>query len=298
MASHRLHWDAKAPITRTLARIFALAGMYPVALISPLVYRAVARNDGAETLRLLDKCPAALLPLHEDQVSPFAMAVINEHGVAASALARRFPHLLTDRDSSGRTPLLQAAVGVDFKPRHIDLLISLGADPLSRDDSGRTALHWSLSHSMEMTNTMLQNGVPVNAANNDGITPLMTAAMRSRSDAVEKLLAFGADIHAADASGKTAVAHAIGAGALGTAAFLIDRGAKVNLDDPALERALRVATEEMETDFLKAIGRLQSEAADKARIALEGEVSAMSAGTENDVVVRPLRLLPRKASTP
>jgi ankyrin repeat protein len=69
------------------------------------------------------------------------------------------------------------------------------------------------------------------------ITPLMLASRSSRIDAVEMLLAHGADPNAVDSNGNTALAHAVLAGQEEAVTVLLRSGA-----DPNLEKAEGLAT--------------------------------------------------------
>ena len=78
---------------------------------------------------------------------------------------------------------------------------------------------------------LLQQGINVNAADNDGETALMEAADSRNADAVRVLIANGADVNAADEDGETALMIAADEGNLEAVKLLIEAGANVNARD-------------------------------------------------------------------
>ena len=80
-----------------------------------------------------------------------------------------------------------------------------------RDACGRTALHHASSCGHTgCARELITRGADVNAATNNGITPLMLASWRGRIDAVRLLLIAGADKRRVDAEGRTAHSEAGG----------------------------------------------------------------------------------------
>jgi ankyrin repeat protein len=81
---------------------------------------------------------------------------------------------------------------------------------------GGKPLHWASEHAPKTVRVLLDRGADVNSRNvrreSDlfGMTPLiMNATQRDDcAEVTEQLIAAGADIHATDAKGKTAIAHA------------------------------------------------------------------------------------------
>lgn len=104
---------------------------------------------------------------------------------------------------------------------HVDitrLLLDAGAD-IEADEIncyGGKPLHWASEHAPDTVRLLLERGADVNARNVKtdskfyGVTPLIMNATQKDdcSEIAELLLASGADIHAKDGAGKTALAHA------------------------------------------------------------------------------------------
>ena len=117
----------------------------------------------------------------------------------------------------------------------VTLLLDAGAD-IEADETncyGGKPLHWASEHAPDAVALLLRHGADVNSRNlkadSDffGMTPLIMNATQ-RDDCAEVtalLLAAGADIHAEDAAGKTALAHALARGLTNIAAVLRAQGA-------------------------------------------------------------------------
>ncbi len=75
---------------------------------------------------------------------------------------------------------------------------------------------------------LLARGADVNAANKEGETALMVAALEGRTEMVRFLIERGADLEARDVVGATALLYAALGGSLDTIKLLIEKGA--NLD--------------------------------------------------------------------
>jgi ankyrin repeat protein len=93
-----------------------------------------------------------------------------------------------------------------------ELVLEAGADPAARGDDEENALHvaaetyqpqWFIERLAEL-------GVPVDAGNDRGHTPLMRAVIHDNVPAIEALLEAGADPHVRDAEGRTALDYARG----------------------------------------------------------------------------------------
>jgi len=111
---------------------------------------------------------------------------------------------------SGATPFIRAAQSGDIEL--LKLLIKHGADPLIKTDFGDTALTaaagvgWvegvtyehSAKANVETAKYLLDLGLDPNAANGDGRTPLMGAALKGRSEVVQILVDRGARLDQRD----------------------------------------------------------------------------------------------------
>ena len=112
---------------------------------------------------------------------------------------------INQRENQGITPLM-AAVMVG----HIEAarkLLELGADTHVLDMEGKSALHFSCAKGdfPKIVDMLLTNGADINQRSCRGYTPLMAAVAVGRLETVRKLLELGADIHALDMEGNSAL---------------------------------------------------------------------------------------------
>lgn len=75
----------------------------------------------------------------------------------------------------------------------------------SRDEDGRTALHWACDGGhLQLARRLLQNGATPDLQDDDGATPLHMAVVCDEPEIVEMLLDFGASISLTDKAGEAA----------------------------------------------------------------------------------------------
>lgn len=159
------------------------------------------------------------------------------------------------RDEQGETPL-HAAVRRQKDDALIAQLVAGGADVSARDALGNTPLHtaawWGKDSAVR---TLLGLGAPVNARNTRGDTPLCVALQCETAypgcdytlARVRALLEGGADVHAANELGRTAL-HEASEGYLQAyhqgaelVRILLDAGANPNAQDAEGNTALHLA---------------------------------------------------------
>jgi ankyrin repeat protein len=111
---------------------------------------------------------------------------------------------------AGATPLVRAAQSSDVELMKV--LVAYGADPKAKTDHNDTALTaaagigWvegvtyerSVKENLSAIQMLLDLGLDPNAANNDGRTPLMAAAMKGRNEVVQLLVDHGARLDTRD----------------------------------------------------------------------------------------------------
>ena len=111
---------------------------------------------------------------------------------------------------AGASPFVRAAQSSDLEL--LKLLVKHGADPMLRTDFGDTALTaaagigWvegvtyehSPKQNVETVKYLLELGLDPNAANSDGRTPLMGAALKGRNEVVTVLVDHGAKLEQRD----------------------------------------------------------------------------------------------------
>lgn len=163
------------------------------------------------------------------------------------------------RDSLGETPLFYAAFSGSKETA--ESLIAHDADINATDREEFTPLHTAAYQSRrEVVELLIRKGAKVNARSRDGSTPLHKAivwfagtrrghrALTSEAEitsmmgVVKLLLAGGADVNAADASGVTPLILAASSGQKDLVELLLARGAAVNAKDQEGAGALYVAT--------------------------------------------------------
>jgi ankyrin repeat protein len=138
--------------------------------------------------------------------------------------------LLTEWKATGKPwpigpddkPLLFLAIEGrdDAHPQIIEFLLANGADVAARGPLGMTALHWAAANGyVERTEQILKHRPSLEATDSHGRTPLLVA----HRDAAEKLLAAGANVRASDKDGMTALHYAAQSGSAHLA-LLFDAG--------------------------------------------------------------------------
>ena len=177
-------------------------------------------------------CSLALAALAADDPRAALFAAVRNTDVAAIKAALDQGADVNAKHETGISAIWIAAS--KGKPEIVELLLSRGADPNSRDREGRNALMLMSMESrrdkdIELTiedrekiepklryrrrdraveligETLLNAGCDVNAADNKGRTPLMYAAIFERPSAVNLLLKRGANINARDQNGQSAL---------------------------------------------------------------------------------------------
>lgn len=106
-----------------------------------------------------------------------------------------------ERDRPGRTPP-HYAVG---DPPHDLPSIAVQSDPEVAAENLRKSNEFKIANSK----ALIDQGADVNAANDEGLTPLHAAASRDSVDVVRLLLDASADVAAADSKGETPLYKAV-----------------------------------------------------------------------------------------
>ncbi len=148
---------------------------------------------------------------------------------------------INERNSDGRSPILLAVMynkaemvrllirsGADIKTpyrfgesllhvainRDSDMamkeLIDAGVNIDARNEKGETSFFIGASLGRKSTSILLNAKADVNARNNDGQTPLISAAVLCNLESIDMLLKSGADVNATDLHGNTALTNAAG----------------------------------------------------------------------------------------
>ena len=134
---------------------------------------------------------------------------------------------VNSRDTSGNTPLMQAAVY--STPALLEFLLSHKADVNAANKAGHTAVMRAMPD-LAKIELLVEHGADVNAATEEGRTPLMLAAgIRTAGDVVRYLIKKGAKVGVLDRGDTDAVMIAATAGAAGNLKILLDAGASVKV---------------------------------------------------------------------
>ncbi len=122
--------------------------------------------------------------------------------------------------TTGTTPLADAALKGDIEV--VRALLARGARPDVVSPAGTQPIHdAALGGSAEVIRELLQHGADGNARSRDELqTPLHMAATMGKRNAVEALMALGADLATKDGKGRTPVEAAEGVGLMEIVALL------------------------------------------------------------------------------
>lgn len=128
-------------------------------------------------------------------------------------------------------PLLRAA-GLGLLDE-VELLLATGADPTEADEVGFTALHLAANRThLAVCRALLRAGAPVDAVDDDGVTPLMGALNSGDRELLDTLVAAGADpFGGLDDEGVEALGRAANWGNVDGLAFVLDHGGVIDRAD-------------------------------------------------------------------
>jgi hypothetical protein len=142
-------------------------------------------------------------------------------------------------DQHGWTALMRAAAAGDASI--VQALVVAGADVNARSKEGETALFpAAFLDRVAVARELVHRGVDVKLSSQKRVTPLMEAAQHSPR-VVELLIGSGANVHAKDVLGETALMIAARAGRVDVVQALVRTGADVNAKDNQGRTALSSA---------------------------------------------------------
>lgn len=142
----------------------------------------------------------------------------------------------------------------------VTLLLDNGADPAIRTgwETGNTALHGAAYNgAVEAVQALLAGGANVDVQTNTGLTPLMYAiseGIHRRAEIVATLLEGGADPNAQDNSGSTALHHAARRGQSDILLLVIEHGALADIENNSGKTAVDVAATDEIAEMLRDAG--------------------------------------------
>lgn len=152
-------------------------------------------------------------------------------GAVIQDLVAQGAELNATMDKTGETSLHLAAryARADAAKR----LLDAGADANAQDNTGRTPLHAAVAaDALGVFQILLRNrATNLNARMNEGTTPLILAARLAIEGMVQDLISAEADINAADNSGKTALHWAAAVNNVEAVNILLAHGANRDAQD-------------------------------------------------------------------
>lgn len=137
------------------------------------------------------------------------------------------------------------------KSRIADILLRNGAVISEKNKHGTPLLSVAISRNqtIDMINLLIENGLDINAKNNQDVTPLMYAVIENREDIVKLLVDKGADISARDNKGQSAFLYVENNPSL--VDFFLDRGEDINQQNNKGETLLMRTTRLIEKKSAK-----------------------------------------------
>jgi len=155
-------------------------------------------------------------------------AAVTDDAEAAGELLGKQPNLVSRKDASGHTPLLEAASW--GSKAVVALLLASQANVEAPDSDGHTPLYCAaaLGHE-DVVEELLLHGAAVDAKCQYCTDPLSLAAERGHKGVVEVLLAHGAAVNAKDQFGSTPLRAAAGNGYKDIVNLLLAHGGDVKV---------------------------------------------------------------------
>lgn len=208
-----------------------------------------AYRDDLESADLLIRAGAKVNAVNDVRATPLMMASVTGNPLVIGRLlkAGANPNLALE---SGETPLMTASRTASAEG--VKLLLAYGADPNARESwRGQTALMWAVSRKHpDVVRTLIEAGADVHARTKawyeltnpsgsedgtgvawieqGGFTPLLFAAREGDVECAQVLVANGANVNDAAASGTSALVVSVHSGNPDVAAFLLEKGADPN----------------------------------------------------------------------
>ncbi|XP_039174972.1 ankyrin repeat domain-containing protein 24 isoform X2 [Crotalus tigris] len=136
----------------------------------------------------------------------------------------------------------------------LEVMLAHGADALTTDGSGHTALHLSAKHGHpQCVSKLLQSSCPVDVADSQGRTAIHHAAIHGSISCLEILCDFKASLNTKDQDGATPLMLAARMNHSELCHYLLHRGAAVNARDQKGRTALMVACENGSVETVEAL---------------------------------------------
>lgn len=225
-------------------------------------------------------------PLDDRGRTALHLAVEKNDERAVQRLLRLGAHI-NQTDKQGQTPLFEAAAHKNAGM--IDLLTSRGARIDHRDTQGRSIADWAIEKGADalFVDILAGYGAPFEPARTTRRTPLHRAAAEGRSDLIDTLLLQGISINARDSEGKTPLLLAAENGQLDAMRALVARGASPVMRDNDIVTPLHAAAargDAAAVDFLLTLPEVRTNINQHAAYS-SGFTPVMVAASKNHVAV-------------
>ena len=154
--------------------------------------------------------------------------------------------------ADAEAPLITAVKSADISKAQS--LIRQGVDVNAPQGDGATALHWAVHrNNLAAADLLIRAGAKLNAANELGATPLWLSAVNGSAAMIERLLKAGANPNVGLASGETPLMTAARTGNVTAVRLLLAHGASVNSAAFHGQTALMWAVEQQHADVARTL---------------------------------------------
>lgn len=220
---------------------------------TPLIGAARCGYDAV--LQLLLRNGASVHARDEVQSTALMEAAASGHDTTVRLLVDNGA-CVEDKDEEGVTPLINACR--DGNGILVHYLLEAGAGINSQTEDGYTPLYYALERRHEhVERILLENGARVDLRIKDGQPLLNYAAMECypASPFAKLLLKYGADVHARDDNGRTALWEAVAAGDTDLVQLLLDHGSDPCVADNKGNTPRDIALHREYTDMVEMMGK-------------------------------------------
>jgi ankyrin repeat protein len=227
------------------------------------------------------------------EIVSWVMIMVHENSPTGSKSSKiLLSSIVNQKDVAGNTALHHAAfTGNSFL---VQLLFQSGAN-VSANNRGRTALHFAAEsgkESTEIVQLLLEQGADIHAPDSNGRTALHEAIREGNLQIFRILLDRGASLQSADFEGSTALHIAAASKDVNIVQILLDRGANLEAVDHDTSTALHKAIRSRDVDTVRL---LLDRGANLETVGLFGLTALQNAAERRDVNTVQL-LLDRGAS--